>query len=102
VQRRFSFGSFLGKKKRMRSALTSFLCKKKGMKNFCATFLEKVAQKVAFRETLIPPGLWPPGWLSRSAQGQSLISLMRFDVPKLSFLISFGFAKRINRMATCR
>jgi len=42
---------------------------------FLATFLEKVAQKAAFRESLILLGFMPSGWLSRSAQGQVLILL---------------------------
>ena len=42
---------------------------------FYATFLEKVAQKAAFRETLIPPGFLPPGWLNRIAQGPFPIRL---------------------------
>jgi hypothetical protein len=59
--------------------------------NFHATFLEKVAQKAAFRETLALPCTTAPGRLTKIAlKAKKSISSMRFDVSKLSFLISFN------------
>jgi len=44
--------------------------KKRMMTYFFATFLEKVAQKAAIREALIPPGFVPPEWLTKIAHSQ--------------------------------
>ncbi|WP_345990478.1 hypothetical protein WCX18_05680 [Sulfurimonas sp. HSL1-2] len=71
-----------------------FFVKRKDREEYCfATFLEKVAQKAAFRESLIPPGFVPPGWLTRSAQGQFLISLNALRVTE---------ANRKERASTSR
>jgi hypothetical protein len=50
-----------------------FSCEKEKNEYFFATFLEKVAQKAAFRETHALPVVWPPGRLTRIAQGQASI-----------------------------
>jgi hypothetical protein len=56
------------KKKRMnRIFLCHFFLKES------ASTREKVAQKLAFRESLILLGFMPTGWLIMSAQGHALI-----------------------------